>query len=92
MGGLDRLSAEQVGRQEGVERGRRGALVVLVGPQAGEAAPRVLAAAAPRAATARAQVLQDHLHLRLGRRLREDRRVAQHAIVQSRLGLWKRYG
>lgn len=78
---LDGLSAEQVGRQERVERRGRRALVVRVGPQRREPAPAVLLPAAPRAAAARAQVLQDHLHLRLGRRLREDGRVAQHAVV-----------
>lgn len=41
----------------------------------------------PGAAAAGAQVLQDHLHLRLGRRLRENRRVAQHAVVERHLGL-----
>lgn len=58
-----------------------------VGPQRREPAPAVLLAAAPRAAAARPQVLQDQLHLRLRRRLREDRRVAQHAVVQGHLGL-----
>lgn len=98
---LDGLSAEQVRRQEGVERRRRRALLVRVGPQGREAAPAVLGAAAhghaahpahsahaaPRAAAARAQVLQNHLHLRLGWRLREDRGVAQHAVIQGHLSL-----
>lgn len=80
---LDGLASEQIRRQERVERGGRGSLVVRVGPESGEASPRGLLAgcAPPRAAAARAQVLEDHLHLGLGGRLREYRRVTQHAVV-----------
>lgn len=45
------------------------------------------ASPAPGSAPSGAEMLQDHLHLRLGRRLGEDRRVAQHTVVQSHLSL-----
>lgn len=83
---LDGLAAEQV-RWQVVERGGCGARLVLARPRRLEAArPRVLTAA-PAAAAARAQVLQDHLHVRLARRLRKYGRVTQHAVVQRHLRL-----